>query len=898
MGFMAIAWIIIKIIGWLSAAATLFMALTADYSTGEQGEDGSGLNKSSNVAKIPVVYGTRKIGGVRVFEDSAGTDNKFLYIALSLCEGPIEEISEVYISDTLVYQNGGMVAGNQYEGKLLLWLHLGDSGQSADSNLISVFPGKWTASHKLSGVAYIIARFEFNTDVYSRFPSIQAVVKGKRILDVRDSVTKFSNNPALCLYDYLTNTLYGKGLSPNLIDENTFQIVADYCDMQVQEHDSTTNTYPLLSCDIILDTEEQLLDNIKRLLYSCRATMPFVGGVHRLVSLKDSPPTFDFNASNILGGWKIEGAKKSDRLNAIEIEFTNPDSEWKSDILPLKVDSYLTEDGGFPLSRTFKADWLISRYAATDYANLKLKASRQKITCAFTATPSAVQVDIGDIVTISHVSVGWVSKLFLVVGMQLLPDGVVGLSFVEHEPTVYDRDVPVEYTPPADTFLPNPEAILAPVSIVLTSGDSDLLAAGDGTIVSRIRVSWSAPTGYPYIVGYVVEFKKKTDISWFPGPQVLGTSKTEAFISPVDDGVAYEVQVRTVGPNNMRSLPVSSIHQVIGKLAPPPDVDTFLVFRQPDGTRVFDWTLLDPPPDLAGYRIKYKLTAGQVWEDLIPLHKGLLTAAPFESNQLAAGTYTVGIVAVDTSGNESQNPLLISSTLGDPRIKGSVYNSRVQSVDPIWAGTKTDCFVDYDNGVLLATDSKDWDSFAVDGTKWDDWATWARSPNTTFTYEHPAYDSAIDLGAVVSVTPLVSVDGVGTLTVEEQHSDDNTTFTPYAVIGPLISARYIRLKVTVSEPTLLAQLSGMEINLSADPVDEYINDKDTSTISSPTGVFRLPISKSYATITQVTLAIQGTGGGWTWKLIDKDPALGPKIELYNGSGVLADAVIDAVVRGI
>ena len=38
--------------------------------------------------------------------------------------------------------------------------------------------------------------------------------------------------------------------------------------------------------------------------------------------------------------------------------------------------------------------------------------------------------------------------------------------------------------------------------------------------------------------------------------------------------------------------------------------------------------------------------------------------------------------------------------------------------------------------------------------------------------------------------------------------------------------------------------------------------------------------------------------GWSWELIDKNTAIGPRIKIYNASNALADANIDATVRGL
>ena len=56
----------------------------------------------SAIANIPVVYGTRMIGGVRVFVSTNGTNNKYLYVAQVLAEGQINALSSILIDDNVV----------------------------------------------------------------------------------------------------------------------------------------------------------------------------------------------------------------------------------------------------------------------------------------------------------------------------------------------------------------------------------------------------------------------------------------------------------------------------------------------------------------------------------------------------------------------------------------------------------------------------------------------------------------------------------------------------------------------------------------------------------------------------------------------------------------------------
>ncbi len=86
----------------ISYAANEVLGLTPDAPTMPGLDDkAQGLltNEASPVAAIPVIYGTRKVGGTRVFIDSSGTDNKYLHQVLVLSEGEIDQVQQVYLND-------------------------------------------------------------------------------------------------------------------------------------------------------------------------------------------------------------------------------------------------------------------------------------------------------------------------------------------------------------------------------------------------------------------------------------------------------------------------------------------------------------------------------------------------------------------------------------------------------------------------------------------------------------------------------------------------------------------------------------------------------------------------------------------------------------------------------
>jgi len=321
----------------------------------------------------------------------------------------------------------------------------------------------------------------------------------------------------------------------------------------------------------------------------------------------------------------------------------------------------------------------------------------------------------------------------------------------------------------------------------------------------------------------------------------------------------------------------------------PPDVPVFLVSVQPDGTREFSWSMAETPPDLLGFEIRYRLGSGWTWDDLSALHNGLLTASPFESNQLSAGDYTFAIKAVDDSYVRSENATFISGTLSDPRLAGVLFNELPHTQN--WPGTKTNC--NAQDNKLVSNDQETW----ADKTSWDAWTQWVTVPYATISYEH----TAIDIGAILAFTPFVDVVANGTLTIEESHSDDGSGYSSWAAIGDLVTARYIKIRVALTGVSGVPVITSMNIKLSAVSQDEDLNDIVTSSLSGSyrigVGDIRLPIAKSYTIITQATVTLQNVGGGWSWELIDKDTSVGPRIKIYNASNTLADCTIDAYVRG-
>jgi len=235
----AVVNIVSSFIGWLIPVPEI-----PDFETPQE-EKGVLINKQSNIAQIPVVYGRRQIGITRVFLETSGSDNEYLYMAGVLCEGEIQEIEQIFIDDKRVIFDGDLDHGVARE------VSGGDANFYKDSSHIQVqaFYGlddqvassvllnstNWSSNHRLRGVCYLAFRFKWNQDIFSSIPQVKVTLKGKKVYDPRDATTKYTPNASLVLLDYLRNTRYGKGLPDSAFESDfaSFKTSADECDIEV-----------------------------------------------------------------------------------------------------------------------------------------------------------------------------------------------------------------------------------------------------------------------------------------------------------------------------------------------------------------------------------------------------------------------------------------------------------------------------------------------------------------------------------------------------------------------------------------------------------------------------------------------------------------------------------------
>jgi hypothetical protein len=581
-------------------------------------------NIESNIKAIPVVYGERRVGGVRVYIDtSKDIGNKYLYMVMAMAEGEVEDIHSIEIDDVPITDEkfilSGLGANFTYE------IFYGSDTQGASDLIIDgvayssaaevppevaiYLAGQegdkpWNQNHTLNGVAYLAMRFLWDSNAYNGVPNVTAIVKGKKVYDPRNPTAPkaWSSNPALCIRDYLTSSRYGKGIPESAINDVMLaQAANDYDSFVVTPYDGGDDI-TLFEMNTVVDTEVEIIKNLNDMLMSCRGFLPYVDGKYGMRVDQATNHVMEVNSDYIIGGISITGTKKEDRFNQVKVNFFNKDKEYKEDtaVFPDVDDpsdannlyqTYLAQDGGEPLVDDIKIDGISNYYTAREMAKLFLLRSRLGTAIAFRGTSELMELEVGDTFLITQPTPAWTNKKFQVQEIGLNFDGTVNIQAIEYSDAIYTYNTASEETPFVPTKLPNPNK-LAPVTAA--SASAGLYIDTDGRTVPFIDISWTAPNDAlvdRYEIKYtiddedviysaiavdashrIVEAKGTYDIEIY-AVNGFGSKSTGVTLSDV---VAV---ADTSAPSNITSVSISSALQSISLTWTNPTEDDFDLVR-------------------------------------------------------------------------------------------------------------------------------------------------------------------------------------------------------------------------------------------------------------------------------------------------------------------------------
>lgn len=560
-------------IGWGAAAGAA--SLVATSMLGQIGVSGYGdvsdsLSRSTSpTTGLPVIYGGELphkngvSGGSYVLTGSIvswynvpNSDSQYLFSEQAVAyAGTEKNILQIYIDNEPVIavpitQDGIVPKASiaaKYQEFLQLEVRFGGDYTSTKT-LASQYAGpKWTDKFLGKGIVSISTvikktqkSLENNILVNDQF-ALTVEMKGQRIFDLVDGSIKASSNPPSIIYDYLTNTTYGMGIDPALINLDSFKETAAYCDA-FEYYANGAISY-----------QSSYKENIENICQSFGGIMYVHAGQICITTDRKTVSVVSFNESNMVGAVQISTSGGTDYFNVVDCKFTNPESMYTTDVVripsDITVDEAVRQDGQvIALSRDYS--WSYDPDVIAKMANIDvLKAKYALRTISFT-TSEGWELKVWDAINVSNAELN-ISGKFKVLNKDIATDqenvGYVTLTCVEAPDQMYDGVDPGIWSPGGVINFPE-LTVKAPTNL-------QAVRKGNTTNGSIIDLTWTASED-PYLRGYYVYYKLHSASTWTYAGQT-GVQKTTYELFGLSDTASYDFGVEAYNNLGLVSLRVT-----------------------------------------------------------------------------------------------------------------------------------------------------------------------------------------------------------------------------------------------------------------------------------------------------------------------------------------------------
>lgn len=516
----------------------------------------------SSVAPRQVIYGTARVSGPIVYASSSGDKKQFLHLVVPVAGHRVTRHLALWINDVRIPRANIGGAGDNGNGFVTLepyyrppagatpaqsfvrFRFFDGSQTTAWSELINETTDGWSASHVLRGTAYFYIRLEYDRDVFGNGPgAISVEVEGKStILDPRTGGTGWSNNPALCILDYLTSS-DGLACSADEIDTASFIAAANVCDemVQIAANGTTQKRYTL---DGAFSLDATPLDIIDDMLTSCAGTLVYVAGKYRLYAGAYDAPTDTLTASDLAGDVElVTKPPRRELFNTVRGTFIHPGRNWQASEFPAYSETALVTADGETITRDVEWPFTTDEIRAQRLAKLTLRRAREALTVRVPVKYAGLRYSVWQTLNVTLSDFGWTNKPFRIVAWSFdAQSGIINLTLREESANSYAWQFgdaqPLPLAP--DTDLVDPFAIPAPTNVTVTA--STTLQA-DGSVAPALLATW--PTAaFAFLTGHEVQWRVNGATDWNSAEVPLGTDRF--FIAPVIVGTTYQVRVRGI----------------------------------------------------------------------------------------------------------------------------------------------------------------------------------------------------------------------------------------------------------------------------------------------------------------------------------------------------------------
>jgi hypothetical protein len=553
--------------------------------------------------------------------------------------------------------------------------HLGGAGQVVDPDLLALFPSAWTAANTVQGCAYVLGQMYYDETAYpSGAPNITVVVRGAKLYDPRTGQTAWSENPALMLRHVYAHPKFGK-CAITADEDARLVAAANACDQ------ATVYTVggvaqaacPLYRGSLVVPIGAEPTQVFDDLAQAMGGSWAYAGGALYLKAGVYTAPVMSLTEAD-LAVIQRDGASETQRpisigvhkeraqkFNTVKVKIWDQAQAYKQVSLTPLIGAALVTRDGMELAQEVSFPAIGYAPQALHVAGVMLRDARDPLVVDLPLKMRAYPLELFDTVTLTLARYGFVSKTFMVIGRSKSAAATLQVTLKETTAAITQVDAGFSAQGFADnTNLPSPWLVAAVGPLSISTGSAELLKQQDGTVVSRMRITWPQIGDAAVLQNGKIEIQyRRSDSAGAWTNLVTDGDETQVVTSEVQDGAFYLVRARARTSIAVGDWCPQVQVQVIGKTEPPADVASLTI----DGDKL-SWSAV-ADLDLSGYLVKYQYGNNLEWGTAIPLNGGMLTSSPYTMQARPPGLVTIMVKAVDTSGNESRIAAYVIVNLGD-----------------------------------------------------------------------------------------------------------------------------------------------------------------------------------------------------------------------------------------
>jgi hypothetical protein len=434
--------------------------------------------------KLPVIYGSSYIGG-QVTDLSISQNNQELYYVLSLCEVTGTEYGQTVSTFTFgkIYWGGKLVTfqSNGYtvasltdestgvvdttvNGLLEFYLYSNGSNNPTNSpyTAIQVMSNanliyQWDETKLMSNCVFAIAHLTYNQPA-----NIVGLQQTK--FQVNNSLKATGN----VIYDYLINTRYGGAIPQTQIDTDSLNALTAYSEEVITyiPYGGGSATQKRFQFNGVIETTRSILQNLQDMSSCCDCLIKYSEMYGKWGVIVQSP-TYEIalalDDSNIISGITTTPLDIANSFNIAEVKFPDNTAQdaFNTSIYDLaEIDPALLYPNEPVNKQSISLPLTNNSVTAQLLANRFLKSAREDLQVSLSINYIGLQLDAGDIVTVTNANYGWTNKLFRCQKVtQTFSDSgqiTANLSLSEFNPAVYDDASITQFTPAPNTGIGNP----------------------------------------------------------------------------------------------------------------------------------------------------------------------------------------------------------------------------------------------------------------------------------------------------------------------------------------------------------------------------------------------------------------------------------------------------------